>query len=595
MTCRPSAIIAALVAAAIAIPLSAEEQPDLLAQAHAAIGRGDGIAAEEAARAALEAGLPKNQVAPYMGRAELLQGDIGQARYWLEPQAFAESEWGRGYHALALLRKAQGDLPGAAKAFDRALERGPGSASMWVDFGRVRYLGGEQHLALEAAIRALELGPDDPQALRFRAQLARDADGLVAATEWFERALEQSPDDTGLLGEYAATLGDSGRYADMLVVLRKLAEIDPGFDQTYFLQAVLAARAGEDNLARRLIYQAGEPFAGSAIGLLLSGVVELRGGNATLAVEHFDAMLDLQPENRLARILYGRALMASGEANEAIVQLLPMAERDDAGTYLLTLTGRAYEQVGDREAAALFLDRAAAADGRLAISAIALDERGELLLFRFGNSTNRGDVAVAMLRSLQAQGLGSQSASLVRRLSDRFPQSSDVDLVAGDVMLLSGNDGAALAKYGRSSTIRRPLPVLRRMVAARRMRGDTNGALDLLGDYLQQNPKSSEAALAMGDLLFARGDMAGAVQMYQYAIAIGSLVRHPRILRQLGTARLATGDVEGAWRSASLAYALQRSSGPVSQTLSRIAARNGASDVAQAFSTKADRAGRPGR
>ena len=589
MTCRASLAAALLISLAAALPLAAQDTRDWRAEAQDAIARGDGIAAEEISRGALEASEPARNVAPYLGRAELLQGDLDEARKWLEPGNFAESDWEAGFHALALLRQQEGDLPAAARAYDKALERGPGSAELWVDFGRLRYRGGEQHLARDAALTAIARNPDSPKALEFRAQLARDAQGPMAAATWFGRALEQAPDDVELLGEYAAILGDAGRYREMLAVVRHMVEIDPGHSRIYFLQAVLAARAGDDNLARRLLNKTGAASEANAAALLLSGVIELRNGNGTLAVEHLSKLLDLQPQNRLARILYGRALLASGEANEAAAQLSMLADRPDAGRYLLTLTGRAYEQSGDRAAAARYLDRAASVDERAAATPMPPDEDGELLLFRFGDDRMRGDVAVARLRQLFAQGRIGEARTLASQISARYPQSSDFEVLSGDVLLLAGNPGGALAKYDRSARIRRPYSLVRRMVSAQLQLGNQAEARKLLQDHIAQNPLSGEAALALAQLEYASGRFAQAAAYYDYAIRAGYAARDPAALDSLARIQLSGNSGDAAWHTAGLAYSLQRSNGGVTGTLARIAKSRDAQPLAAIFGDKSSR------
>src|SRR3546814_11757039 len=85
--------------------------------------------------------------------------------------------------------------------------------------------------------------------------LFRDQQGLTAALGWYDRALAADPGNTGALIDQAATLGDLGRYRDMLVALRKAAAIVPGDPRLYYLQAVLAARAGQFTLARSLLHR----------------------------------------------------------------------------------------------------------------------------------------------------------------------------------------------------------------------------------------------------------------------------------------------------------------------------------------------------
>src|SRR5690606_24681831 len=131
----------------------------------------------------------------------------------------------------------------------------------------------------EAAQTALKLDPEDPRAIEFRGQLARDARGLQAALGWFARGLESNPDDIGLLGEYAATLGELGRAKAMLKVTRRMIELGGNDPRAFYLQAVLAARAGNDELARKLLWRTENAFGETAAGLVLAGVLDLRAGN----------------------------------------------------------------------------------------------------------------------------------------------------------------------------------------------------------------------------------------------------------------------------------------------------------------------------
>jgi tetratricopeptide (TPR) repeat protein len=405
MICRPDlrfpgvAIAALMLSAASASPVSP------LHEADAALARRDGIAAEAAARRALDAGVPRGEVAARIGEAELLQGDLGDARRWLAAGEFSDATRQRGFHALGGLEMAEGDLAAAARAFDRALASGPGSARLWVDIGRLRYRAGQHHLALAAGAKAIAIDPDEPRAIEFQAQLIRDSAGVVAALPWFERALEGAPDDLGLLGEYAATLGEAGRHKAMLRVARRMVELDPRHPRAYYLQAVLAARAGLDDLARRLLARTNGAYDHVPAGLLLAGVLELRTGNAGLAVERFDALARRQPENAMAPLLMGRALLAHGEASEVIARLGPKADRPDASPYLLALVGRAHEQLGRRRDAARYLDRAKN-EGPAAIGVLAA-------------TTESAFVDVAQIRRMLALGRPAEALALAGQLSER--------------------------------------------------------------------------------------------------------------------------------------------------------------------------------
>ena len=443
MTCRPDrrfhlVAVAALVASAAA---SAVPATDPLAEAAVALDRGDGIAAEVAARRALDAGAPREEAAALIGEAELLQGDLGDARDWLAAGKFSGATNARGFHALGRLEMADGDLAAAAQAFDRALATGRGSARLWVDIGRLRYRGGEQHLAADAVARALALDPEEPQALAFQGELIRDSQGLAAALPWFARAVERVPSDLDLLGEYAATLGELGRYKDMLRIARRMVKIDGGHPRAYFLQAVLAARAGRDDLARRLLWRTNGAYSDTPAGMLLEGVLEYRSGNPALAVEKFDELARRQPDNAMAARLLGRALLAAGDASEVIGRFGRQAASPGASPYVLALVGRAYEQTRRRDLAAPLLDRAALGSDRT-LRPMPVSEEGELAIYRWGGDPGRPDVAVQMLRKMLSESRGADAAAYAAQLRGRYPGSADIEVLVGDAALLAGDPAA---------------------------------------------------------------------------------------------------------------------------------------------------------
>ncbi|BBC72676.1 conserved hypothetical protein [Altererythrobacter sp. B11] len=571
----------ALVALALIPPLAAASGGDPLDKARAAIERGHGIAAEVAVDEVRRAGAPRDRIAALMGEAELLQGHLDKAREWLAPGIFAAADRERGFHALGQLEMAEGDLDAARQAFDRALEQSPGSAALWVDIGRMRYRAGEQHQALDAAEKALEADPREPRALEFRAQLERDSGGLVAALPWFERALAQAPDDLGLLAGYAATLGDAGRARDMLKVARRMLEIDSRDPRAYYLQAVLAARGGQDALARRLLWRTGDAYDGVPATMLLRGVLELRTGNAALAVEQFDQLVRAQPDNLTAALLFGRALLAHGEGNEVVARLAPLAQRADASPYLLTLVGRAYEQLGRRAEAAPYLDRAAAGLPR-ALSVLPLAPGGELAIWQWRDDPDRPEAAVALLREALAQGQAVDASTRAARLLQRYPGSADVAVLAGDVALLTGDPVGAAARNASAAAIRRDRPLVLRMAAAEEAGGDAAGAQAVLADYLAQNPQDGPVAARLGRMAADRGEWQRAGALLAYAASLGSGPGDPYLLADLAVAEGRLGKSAAALASARRAYALQRANGSIAGILARSLQAAGGSERAVA-------------
>ena len=99
MICKPSSATFAVLLALLALPALAGSRDDPLADAAAAIERGDGVSAEVAAQRALAVGRPHSAVDAYLGEAALLQGDRDEARQWLASGAFDAASAQRGFMA----------------------------------------------------------------------------------------------------------------------------------------------------------------------------------------------------------------------------------------------------------------------------------------------------------------------------------------------------------------------------------------------------------------------------------------------------------------------------------------------------------------
>jgi cellulose synthase operon protein C len=571
MTCRPEKLLAALLlgAAVLAAPLAAAPGDDAIAEALDALDRGDGVAAELAGKRALEEGAPRAAVAALVGEGELLQGDFADARQWLGEADFSVETRARGLHALARLEVSEEDFAAAIAAYEQRLALGDETAPLWVDIGRMRYRIGDHQLALEAARRAVELDGEDPRALEFLAQLTRDAEGLRAALPLFRRALELSPADVDLMGHYAATLGDAGENARMLVVARALLEEDDRAPMGFFLQAVLAARAGEDDLARRLWWRTEGAFDAMAVGLTVTGVLEYRSGNPAVAAEKFNELRRLQPFNDTALLMYARALVANGEANVAIALLEPHAQRPDATPYMLVLAARAHEQRGERDRAGQYLDRAA----RLARASTS-----PLPAFLPRDGSGRIDNPenpVLQMRQMLSEGRASEARTMVAGFLGQFAGSADLQVVAGDVELLAGNSIAALEHYRQAGMVRSDWPLVRRMVAALATEDRTAEARNLLAAHLMQNPRQQQAAALLGRMQRDAGNPARATALLRYAASVGAGPRDPLLVADLAELEVLVGNPDRALASAAVAHALQRGNARVAQVFGRINAMAG--------------------
>ena len=551
--------LCAVLALALAAPSEAlpEAAKVYLAAANQALARGDGIAAEVELQRALRAGATRPEVAAAMGEAMLDQHELSKARTWLGPGQFAKGTEAQGWRLRGLLERMDGNLAAAGQAFDKAMAANPKDPLLWVEIGRLRYVGGEQLQAIDAAHNAVVLGPLNPRALEFQAELTRDALGYAAALPLYEQALEQAPNDTALLSEYAAALGEAGRSADLLTASRRLIARS-GDPHGFFFQAVLAARAGDLQLARAMLNRTGGKLANTPAGQLVAGVLELEAGNANAAVRALTPLADAQPANQRVQLLLARALYEAGEYSQLYARYGDLALRSDASPYLLTVLARALEDQGNRVAAAPLLDRAAAASLAPLLPIATGDGPGA-----FAGRANADPAAlgavVPYVRSLLAAG----DVVGARRVAGRFvqlrPGSADAQGLLGDVELIAGNGGAALNHYLLSSRVRFPDQLLLRIGLAFDKAGQSAMAQPLVAQYLTAFPGSRLAARIAANQAALAGDWPSARALLENLRLRGGN-RDFRLLADLSFARLRSGDPEGALEAAQRAWVLQPAS-----------------------------------
>lgn len=525
-------------ALALAVPgqaAPARDAAELIARARGNLASGDGIAAEIHLRQALAKGAMREEVAAFMGEALLDQDEPEQARDWLGSGMFAPDTAAQGFRSLARLERLAGDLEAAGRAFDRAIALTPKDAAMWVEIGRLRYAGGEHALALEAADHALKLDPENIRALEFQGQIVRDQYGLVPALPWFEAALARAPDDIPVLGEYAATLGDLGRTREMLAVTRRMIAIDPHNARAFYLQAVLAARAGKTRLARSLLNRTGDKLKDLPGAMLLEGILEIRSGNYVLAGDALERLVRLQPDNAAAQVLLARTMFLAGDYRELTARFSELAQRPGASPYLLTVMGRAHEILGQRDLAAPLLDRAAFGHGTR-LSAVPESSRIGVLL---------------------AAGQFAEAEAAAEQMRAANPGSYDSQTQAGDVQLVMGRAEAALDRYRLAARIRMPENLMLRVTAAYVLSGQQAEAGRLVEEYLRNNPMNREAARLAARLAAETGDWKRARFLLENLKADGG-GRDAELLSELSLAQLRTGDAKAAAETGEQAYRLQR-------------------------------------
>ncbi|WP_084390725.1 tetratricopeptide repeat protein [Novosphingobium capsulatum] len=471
------------------------------AKARAALARRDPISAEVALREAMRQGAPADALRADLAAALLARGALADAHTVLDGAAqFTPDTAALGWRMRGQLALAEGRLPAAGQAFDQALRLTPDDADLWVAIARLRFAGGEQAQSVQAAARAVALDPRNARALALRGMLVREQFGLRAALPWFEQGLKIHPQDPDLLTEYAATLGDMGQARAMLVVVRKLAEVDPGNPRTLYFQAVLAARAGKTELARTLLQRTGTALRDMPAAMLLGGVLEYRAGNYSVSAGLLARLVRLQPANLQAQQLLARAIAREGDLRQVAWRWDSVARQPFATPYLQATVARAWQGLRQPQRAKDLATVAARMGNTRPFTAIPPDLPLGALALRYQDGPNFADVAVPYVRGLLAARQFDQARAIADRLRAANPGAAEAWLLAGDARMITNDARGALASYDAAAAIRFNEPVLRRMDAALRAAGRAKDADAMTARYLAQNP---ESLLAMRLLVVA--------------------------------------------------------------------------------------------
>lgn len=516
---------------------------------------GNGMGAEAAVKAALAQGGRAEYLRPLLARAYALQGDGARALQTLDagpiaPEMMGEAAWVAGNAHLD-----RGDMGAARDAYDRAVRELPRNSLLWVDVARFRDASADTLGARDAIDYAIELDRRNSAALAFKANLVRTQQGLSKSLRWYDRALAADRDNADALIEQAASLGDLGRYRDMLAALRHAATIVPRDPRLYYLQAVLAARAGRYALARSLLQRTRGKLDDQPGFMLISAIVELQLGGQAVAANWTERLLAEQPNNLTARRILAASQWADGDADGAADVLRPIVERRDADGWSLLLAARVAAELGRSAESVVYMARAAAlAPGEAAPFAVG-DPYGLLAVEADARPLDPSRVIPAVAADMAAGRHGSAIARAAR-LRDANRGVADAQILLGDAALGGGRTDLAIQAFRAARDLDAGERTTLRLAHALFRAGDTAGSGATILALRDSQPSSIAADRLMGHL-------AVDIEHWDQAIAHFERVRRRIgnrdvvVLRELARAWAAKGGADRATALIALAYRRQ--------------------------------------
>ena len=523
--------------------------------ARVAFRLGDGVAAEKAVKEAIAAGANEAAVRPLLARAYALQGQGSRALDTLDAGPIAPDMIGEAAWVAGDVHLSNGNLAAARAAYDRAVRERPRDSALWVDVARFRDANADTRGARDAVDYAIELDAANSTALALKANLIRTASGLNAALPWYDAALKADPDNARALLDRAATLGDLGRYKDMLVSLRHAATLVPGEPRLYYLQAVLAARAENFRLARSLLQRTRGRMDDVPGFMLLSAVVELELGGEAVAATWVNRLLADQPNNFTARRLLAAADWADGDSDGAAGVLAPIVTRGDADSWSLLLAARVAAERERPDEAAVFLARAAALTPGEAAPLRDRDDDALLAMAADAEPLNPAKVVPAIAADI-ASGNGARAIRRAEAVRDANRGVADAHILVGDAALAAGQYDLAVRSYRAARDLDAGERTTLRLANALFRAGDVAGSGAAVLALRDSQPSSIAADRLAGHLAMD-------IEHWDQAIAHFERVRRRIgnrdviVLRELARAYAARGDDARAAANISLAYRLQ--------------------------------------
>jgi tetratricopeptide (TPR) repeat protein len=543
---------AARVALMNAVKADPKSPEALTALAEVSLALFDAAAAQTALENALAVGVPKPQIAHLLGQAYWMQGELDRAEAVLNEASIPEDKRADVARVLGRVHMDKGGTVAAQASLDEAIRLAPGDSRNWTDLARLRFVLADQKGAIDAVEHALKLDASNIRALEFRGRLMRSQFGVVAALPWFERGLQIAPTDVPLLEEYALTLGETGRYRDMLTQARKIFALDNGNAKVFYMQAVLAARAGNYALAKRILPKAGSKFNELPGAMLLYAICEYELGNYNRAVDQLQRLLAIQPRNRRVRTLLAQAMYRAGDPLDALDMIREIAARPDADSYSLMIAARAFEGSDQPDRASDALNDAMHSVVRPALplpEPVSLESAAS----EAQRDPNNARVVLPYIRLLMAANNNDAAKGEALRLQNANAGVAEAHLLVGDIELAGGNLPATIAAYRRAREISFTEPVMLRLVGALNQTGDERAADETLSAYLAFNPTNLNALRLAGYRNLDSQQWANATRLLE-RVRVRLGYNDSILLANLARAYSGAGNLQTATKYAVIAY-----------------------------------------
>jgi cellulose synthase operon protein C len=512
-----------------------------LLPAHMLLGRvllanGAAGTAEVAFNEALRLGVNRAEVALPLAQALIAQGRLTQL---LDSPALAPAGLPAGtQQALLLLRASAssdlGDPRAAMRGVEEARAIDPRNPSTWLAEVPVRIRFRQHAEAAAAADRALQLAPQDADALYARGSVQHVQGDSKGALGWYDRAVAAQATHTESLVSRAGLLIDMGRYADAAKDVAELRRSSPTDPRGLYLSSLLLEREGDRAGARRALNAITalldpapiESFRYRPQVLILGGLAHHGLGQREKARAYLEMAVRAQPNTPVTKLL-AQIHLADGNVDRAIEALnIYLRNFPDDSQATLLLASAHLSQNRYQRAAALMTEALKRGDQpslrtMLGLSLVGGSKFGdaasqfEAALKKDPNQVQAGIALVTLYLQTSQAGKAVLVAEDVAR---RQPKNPGVQNLLGTAHARNGNDTGARQAFEAAVRLdpafAAALVNLSRLDARAR---NFEAAERRLTEVLKADDKNIEALTELGRQFEARGQLVDAQRWLEKA------------------------------------------------------------------------------
>jgi putative PEP-CTERM system TPR-repeat lipoprotein len=454
-------------AALIELKNALQARPDaaearfLLGQA--LLATGDAPGAEAEFRKASEYGSSADDVTPWLVKAMLAQGQVRKVtEQFAETRLAAPAAQAELQTLLASAWLAQGKQDKAEAGIASALQAKPGHPTALLAQARLAAAKGDFDSALGALEQVLAGKTQLEEAYRLKGDFLSygkraDAEALAA----YRESVRVRPDYSEGQAAVVRLLMKSGELEQAAKELDKLVGMAKGKPMTLFLQARLAFLQKDYQAAREHAQQLLRLSPGSPQALELAGTVEHLLKSWVQAEALLAKAVAMAPELKGARRILVDTYLRTGQLDKALATLPSDLDKGETDSATLALAGRVYMMRGDVERAQRYLARSSKLDP--------------------DNPAKRTTLALSKLMAGKA------------------------DTAFDELQDIAASDNGVVADMA--------------LVSAHLRRKEFDQALAALDGMEKKRPNDPAMAQLRGQVLIRKGDIAGARQAMERALA----------------------------------------------------------------------------